>query len=66
MEREESDAQVAGAVAEFELHFSPKELVKSVLRETDGTVHETGVKGSEVRWQQGAIAVCRNLALLGH
>jgi hypothetical protein len=58
MEKEEAESQVTGVVAEFELHFSPKELVKSILREADGEIHETGVKGSEVRWQQGAIAVC--------
>lgn len=58
MEEERVELDAAPTSMAFELHFSPRELVKSVLREPDGTSHETGVKGAEVRWQQGAIAVC--------
>lgn len=46
------------ATAVMELRFSPKELVRSRYLRSDGEVFETGVKGAEVRWQQGAIAVC--------
>lgn len=42
----------------FELHFSPRALVRSRLESISGEVFETGSKGCEVRWQQGAIAVC--------
>lgn len=42
----------------FELHFSPRALVRSRLCAEAGEVYESGQKGCEVRWQQGAIAVC--------
>jgi hypothetical protein len=51
------DAEAAGRPF-FELHFSPRALVRSRLRTAEGEEYETGQKGCEVRWQQGAIAVC--------
>ncbi len=47
----------------LELYFSPKELVKSALRIPGEETCEFGVKGREVRWQQGTIAVCLLLVL---
>ncbi len=56
MKREErtEGPPVAGAL---ELHFSPRVLVSSRLETAEGNLHETGSKGREVRWQQGAMAV---------
>ena len=42
----------------FELAFSPRALVRSRLVLDTGEVFESGQKGAEVRWQQGAVAVC--------
>ncbi|MFP4542336.1 MAG: hypothetical protein ACLFR7_11970, partial [Opitutales bacterium] len=42
----------------FELHFGPRALARSRLQTVEGAVFQTGQKGAEVRWQQGAIAVC--------
>lgn len=52
------DATAGEEAPHFELVFSPRALVRSRLFSEAGGVSECGQKGAEVRWQQGAIAVC--------
>lgn len=48
----------APSQARMDFHFSARVLVRSELSLPDGTLLRTGVRNHEVRWQQGAIAVC--------